>query len=113
MEAAGFVLPIMICLTVATGCVSAAVAAAAAGVAARAVRSPAMMKPMPLMNSAVLTAKSQLMVRMHSLSFLEFHATVLRPYLRYSAGTTAMFRIVELTSPHRITMAIGVWIALP
>jgi hypothetical protein len=30
------------------------------------------------------------------------------PYRRYSAGTTAMFRIVEVTSPHRMTMAIGV-----
>ena len=33
--------------------------AVAGGVAARAVRSPAMMKPMPLMNSAAPTAKSQ------------------------------------------------------
>ena len=31
-----------------------------------------------------------------------------RPYLRYSVGTTAMFRNVDEISPHRMTMAIGV-----
>src|SRR5258705_547426 len=43
----------------------------------------------------------------------DLQVRLLPPYLRYSVGTTAMFRIVELTSPHRITMAIGVWISLP
>ena len=39
---------------------------AAAGVAARTVRSPAMMKPMPLMKSSTLTRKSQYTVLMCS-----------------------------------------------
>src|SRR5207244_5309875 len=60
--AEGFVMPIMICLIVATGAVSIGAAVAEAGVAARAVRSPAMMNAMPLMNSATLTANSQYIV---------------------------------------------------
>lgn len=31
-----------------------------------------------------------------------------RPYFRYKVGTTNMFSSVELASPQRITMAIGV-----
>ena len=30
------------------------------------------------------------------------------PYRRNNAGTTAMFNKVEVTSPHRITIAMGV-----
>src|ERR1041385_8974113 len=61
-------MPIMICFTVATGVTSGAAAAAVVGVAARAVRSPAMMNPMPLMNSSRLMPKSQLTVFMLPLS---------------------------------------------
>ena len=36
-----------------------------------------------------------------------------RAYRRYIVGTTTMFRRVDVINPHRITMAIGVWISLP
>ena len=32
----------------------------------------------------------------------------LRPYLRYNVGTTTMFKNVDVTSPHKMTTAIGV-----
>ena len=35
-------------------------------------------------------------------------AAAARPYFRYNVGTTNMFSSVEVVSPHRITIAIGV-----
>src|SRR5678816_975707 len=72
--AEGLVIPIMICLTVATGVTSGA--AIAAGVAARAVRSPAMMKATPLTKRATLTTNSQYTVFMspHILSSQLLHS---------------------------------------
>src|SRR5882762_5345005 len=52
-------MPFMICLMLATG----VVIGASTGAAVRIVRAPAMMKPIPLMNSATLTTKSQCTVR--------------------------------------------------
>ena len=34
-------------------------------------------------------------------------------YFKYNVGTTIMFNSVDVMSPHRITMAMGVWISLP
>src|SRR2546422_9923040 len=52
-------MPFMICLMLATG----VAIGASTGAAVRIVRAPAMMKPIPLMNSATLTTKSQCTVR--------------------------------------------------
>ena len=42
-----------------------------------------------------------------------YAAVVGLPYRRYIAGTTTMLSSVDVTSPHRMTIAIGVWISLP
>ena len=34
-------------------------------------------------------------------------------YFKYNVGTTIMFNSVDVMSPHRITMAMGVWISRP